>query len=167
MFNNLIPTIKYMLVTLQHKAYVFRAGLWSKAPLWNLVIHDWTKFTPSEAPYYGRQLHGDRGDNIGFIQAWNHHQNSSKHHWEWWIPHSGHIRGDWPDGVPLPMPEKYVREMVADWFGASRQFTGSYPESMANWVWWEKNEERIKLHPDTKALLLKVLRETFAAKNGN
>jgi hypothetical protein len=43
------------------------------------------------------------------------------------------------------MPEIYVREMVADWWGASRAYTGSW--DMSDWL--TKNLPRIekKLHP--------------------
>lgn len=46
---------------------------------------------------------------------------------------------------PMPMPERYVREMVADWMGASRAYTGSW--DMVDWL--EKNLPRMDLHPVT------------------
>lgn len=48
--NNFIPTLKYMSLTMVHKWYVFLAGLKTGAPIWRLIIHDWSKFTPAEAP---------------------------------------------------------------------------------------------------------------------
>ena len=40
---------------------------------------------------------------------------------------------------PIPMPEKYAREMVADWAGAGRAITGKW-ETLE---WYEKNQEKI------------------------
>lgn len=114
------PTLKYAWLTAKHKWFVFLAGLRTGAPLWNLLLHDWHKFLPAELPHYGRQFFGAADDPVGFSQAWNHHQKLGKHHPEYWVMVSGHTRGGFPDGSPLPMPERYVREMLADWMGASR-----------------------------------------------
>lgn len=157
----MLPTLKYVWLTCKHKWFVFRAGLRTGAPVWRLVIHDWSKFTPQEAPYYGRQFFGDKGDPLGFSYAWNHHQKVNKHHWEYWIPTTGHNRGGYGDGEPLPMPEKYAREMVADWLGASRAYEGSWPASREAWPWLRENLHKIKLHPETRAHVENALAAAF------
>ena len=154
-------TLQYIWLTIKHKWHVFRAGLKTKAPIWNLIIHDWSKFTPAEAPHYGRQFFGPADDPIGFSMAWLHHQNLNPHHWEYWIPRTGHNRGGYQDGEPLPMPERYVREMVADWLGASRAYEGSYPENILRWKWLNDNWDKIIIHSETRDKLRKVLREYF------
>lgn len=51
-----------------------------------------------------------------------------------------------PDPLVLPMPERYVREMVADWSGAGRaQGHGSDPRP-----WYRKNRDKMVLHPATR-----------------
>lgn len=156
----MVPTLKYAWLTLKHKWFVFRAGLRTKAPLWRLIIHDWSKFTPSELPRYGRQFFGaaDRPDE--FIAAWIHHQNHNPHHWEYWIPRTGHNRCSppHPDNQPVPMPEWAVREMVADWIGASRAYSGEWPVP-GNWPWLEKNGRKPVLHLDTRLMVDRVLQE--------
>lgn len=159
--HNLVPMLRYIWLTLKHKRYVWVAGAWTGAPLWNLLIHDLSKFTPAEAPHYGRQFFGDKSDPLGFARAWNHHQKANPHHWEYWIPHSGHDRSGYLGGTPLPMPERYVREMVADWFGASRAYEGRYPTSLQEWPWLQQNFWKIDLHPETRTLALRVLQEAF------
>lgn len=151
--NNLKPTLRYLWLTLKHKAYVFQAGLWTGAPLWRLIIHDWTRFTPSEAPHYGRQFFGDKGDPLGFAYACLHHQRCNPHHWEYWVPASGR--------EPLPMPEWAVREMVADWLGTSRAYEGSWPTSREDWPWLKANLDKINLHPDTRKLVDLTLMRVF------
>ncbi len=160
---NTVPTFKYIWLTVKHKAFVLRAGLRTRAPIWRLLIHDWSKFTRAEAPHYGRQFFGDQGDPLGFSYAWLHHQRNNPHHWEYWIPITGHNRGGYGDLEPLPMPEWAIREMVADWLGASRAYEGCWPKTPQTWPWLSKNLGKIKerMHPETSKMLDRVLAETF------
>lgn len=146
--------MNYLRLTLRHKWYVFLACLEMRVPLWRALIHDWSKFTPAELPHYDRQFFGDKGDPRGFARAWLHHQNHNPHHWEHWITRSDHSHGE-SDAVNgcLAMPETYVREMIADWMGASRAYTGSWDMSQ----WLEENLPRMKLHPDTREKVTELL----------
>ena len=146
-----------MWATCKHKWFVFLAGLRTKTPIWQLIVHDLSKFTPTEAPGYGTQFFGKHDDPLGFSYAWNHHQKVNKHHWEHWVMVSGHARGGYPDGSPLPMPERYAREMVADWLGAARAYEGRWPTTLKDWKWFNNNFEKIKVHKDTRFLLLCIL----------
>ena len=157
----MIPILKYLWLTIKHKCFVFLAGLKTKTPLYLLIIHDWSKFTFAEAPHYGRQFFGTADDSLGFSNAWNHHQKINKHHWEYWVMVSGHNRGGYLDGSALPMPEKYAREMVADWMGASRAYEGKWPQSLETWGWFQNNFAKINIHPETRVLILKILQEVF------
>ncbi|MBY3433248.1 hypothetical protein HFN89_03600 [Rhizobium laguerreae] len=157
------PKIRYMLKTLHHKWFVFRFGLRTKAPLWRLVIHDWSKFTPGELSAYANHLFGTAKDEIGFAQAWNHHSKTHRHHWEWWIPLTAHSKSSIPAGEPLPMAEWAVREMVADWLGAERSYNKFTPTSLQGWKWYNAARRGMRFHPDTALLLDRVLAEYFAA----
>lgn len=153
----MIPILKYLWLTIKHKCFVFRAGLKTKAPLWRLVIHDLSKFTPAEAPHYARQYFGDAGDPDGYASGWLHHIHHNPHHWEHWVSIPSHCY-DHADLLPLPMPEWAVREMVADWMGASRAYEGHWPDPI-NWTWLINNRAKMLLHPTTNHLLDKVLSE--------
>lgn len=169
--QNVVPTLQYVWLTVKHKAFVFRAGLKTRAPLVRLIIHDLSKFSPAEAPHYGRQFFGDKSDPDGFAAAWLHHQNRNPHHWEYWISRTTHTRstltsqGSKHEGGEkiLPMPEWAVREMVADWMGASRAYGGSWPETVGGWNWLNDNWFKIssRLHPATVQIVENVLREVF------
>lgn len=89
--NNLRPCLMFLWVTLKHKYFVFVAGLRTGAPLWRLVIHDWSKFLPSEAWHYGRQFYGDASEPQAFNRAWLLHQNRHPHHWEYWLPRTSGV----------------------------------------------------------------------------
>lgn len=138
----------YFWLTVKHRWFVLLAGIRVGAPIWRLLIHDWTKFLPCELPHYQRQFFGKADDPAGFIGCWVHHQNSNPHHWEYWVPRTGHNRCNPPyrDNEPIPMPFWAVKEMVADWVGAGRAYEKKWPD-MRNWTWFEKNRHKMKLHP--------------------
>ena len=149
--------MRYFLTTLRHKYFVLLAGLrLGGIPLLRLITHDWHKFTPAELPHYNRQFFGDKGDPVGFAMAWLHHMNFAPHHWEYWALRSDHSKGG--SGAIngyLPMPETYVREMVADWCAAAR----TYGDSLDIQPWLNKNYHKMRLHPCTVDRLEMVLAE--------
>lgn len=143
--------IKFLKSLLWHKWYVFLAGLKTGVPLWRLIVHDWQKFTPQEFPYYARHFFGvddeyknnetmeafqkygvveaapfGHFEDERFALAWLHHENTAPHHWGYWIARSGKYQ------KPLPMPETYIREMIADWMGAERAYGGTW--NMEKWL---------------------------------
>ena len=135
-----------------HKWYVLVSGLKVGVPFWNLVVHDFSKFMPFEAKGYVRRFYGD-GDLEAWSHAWNHHQKNNPHHWEYWVMT--------PNGLALEMPDKYAREMFADWLGASKGYGGSWPESINKWEWWQRNFKKINLHPKTRTKVLRIATDYF------
>ena len=53
--------IRYLSYVIRHKWWVLVAGLRTKAPLWRLLIHDWSKFTPAEWTPYVRSFYTKPG----------------------------------------------------------------------------------------------------------
>ena len=43
----------------RHKWFVFLAGIKTSAPLWRLIIHDWSKLTPAEWSPYVEMFYGE------------------------------------------------------------------------------------------------------------
>ena len=56
------------------------------------------------------------------------------------------------------MPEWAVREMMADWLGAGRAYNGRWPD-VHNWMWLSANLPKIRVHQETRNLIIKVLSE--------
>lgn len=143
-------TTRHFLATIKHKWYVLLAGRKLprkyKVSWYRLIIHDWSKFTLAEAPYYGRHFFGDKKNPDGFGRAWLHHANTNPHHWQYWILQTNKI---------LPMPKKFIHEMVADWMGAGRSYQGSW--DMGGWL--VNNLGKIELEDNTKEYLYKLLEE--------
>jgi len=128
-------------------------------PLWIGIVHDWTKYLPIEWGAYVRQFFNSDGtdrkvrDSTGaydpakqeeeFRIAWTHHERL-KHHWQAWV-----CIGDRGTLEPIPIPEVYVREMIADWIGAGIAYSGK-----ANPIgWYEANKDKMIFHPQTTILI--------------
>jgi len=156
---------RYAWLTTKHKWFVFIAGRYTGISLWRALTHDLSKYGPSELFAYGRQFFGDRADPLGFSYAWLHHQRVNKHHWEAWIPITGHNRGGHKDLEPLPMPEMYMREMVADWLGASRAYEGRWPQDLDSWTWWTDNDSFVRIDPETKASVFLIVIRALSSMN--
>ena len=139
------PHLRYARYVARHKWFVFRAGLRVGAPLWRLLIHDWSKLTPAEWTPYVRSFYGSQGRTpevrAAFDRAWLHHQHRNPHHWQHWL-----LREDDGDTNVLPMPPKLAREMVADWMGAGRAITGRWAAA----EWYVQNAHRIVLADETR-----------------
>lgn len=173
--------IKYLYSLLRHKYYVLLAGLkMGKISIWRLVWHDASKFLPIEFfpyarhffgfypsmeskiwlrhdyPYKGRTKHSVKKD---YDRAWNYHQNHNKHHFQYWI-----LINDEDGTYPLEMPDVYVREMIADWLGASRAYTGSY--NLATWLNNYMNPYCERMHKRTIDKIYKVLHEIGYVDSG-
>lgn len=137
---------EYLKYVLRHKWFVFIAGLKVGAPIWQLIIHDWSKFLPSEWTPYAKTFYAPDGSSEykkhpKFDAAWNHHQNRNKHHWQYWI-----LRRDDGGEICLPIPRRYLLEMVADWMGAGRAITGDWDVA----GWYNKNKDKIRLEVQTR-----------------
>lgn len=160
--NNIIPSLKYLWTTIKHKFFVFIIGITLDVSIYRLLKHDISKLSYKELPHYGRQFFGDKSQPDKFIKAWIHHQNHNDHHWEFFIPRTGHNRCDpsYPDNTPVEMPEYCVREMIADWIGASRTYEGKWPE-LHNWKWYNENFDKVRVHPKTKNLIINLLKENL------
>jgi uncharacterized protein DUF5662 len=139
---------------LTHKRWVFKACRHWKVPLWRALIHDWHKFLPSEWFPYSRTFYCSDGtkcyqESLEFAYAWNLHQKRARHHWQFWL-----ITWDRGNTIPLEMPETYVREMVADWWGAGRSYAGPDHDLPG---WFVERQHIITLHPNTETLVRELL----------
>ena len=148
---------QYARYIIRHKYFVFIAGRMAGVPVLRLLIHDWTKLLPCEWFPYTQYFYGnfpkqkDTEYAAAFERAWLHHIHWNKHHWQYWLliddPSSGQQM------KALEMPEKYVREMVVDWFGAGKAIMHSWDIS----DWWEKHKAGIILHPQTQTRVEQLL----------
>lgn len=148
--------LAYLRYVLRHKWNVLQASKLVGVPLWQALVHDASKFLPEEWTPYVQCFYAPDGskryvESREFTNAWNLHQKRNLHHWQAFV-----VMMDNGSVFPIPMPGKYVREMVADWVGANIAITGGN-----NVVeWYCKNWRKMNLHPDTR-LQVENLLERF------
>lgn len=130
--------MRYFLQILHHKWFVLLAGLRTGAPLWRLVVHDWSKFLPSEFGPYRRRFTGPDDDREGFEAAWRLHISRNPHH-------AGYWKG-------APMPWWALLEMVADWMAACRSYEGHWPVP-GEWRWVQDHWDGLDIHPRSRVYL--------------
>ena len=137
----------------------FACGLYRQG-----IVHDLSKYSPSEFLVSVRYFQGDRSpymkekELFGYSQGWLHHKGRNKHHWEYWYDM---IDGNW---IPLPVPYKYLVEMVCDRVAACKVYQKEkYTQSSALEYYLSRND-RLYMHPDTAEQLEAILREI--AQNG-
>lgn len=154
--------LKQLRSLLTHKWLVFLAGRWVGVPIWRLLIHDWSKFSPTEFGRYSRYKFGG-GSTEEWAIGWLHHQHNEPHHPEFYIL-VWHGNLDFYDKVGkkladyvtiLPMPQTYVREMVADMHATSKEVTGSWDISK----WLNAVGPTTFFHDETITLIDKVMKE--------
>jgi hypothetical protein len=154
---------KYLNYVIRHKWFVYQACRKCGVGLWQSIIHDWHKFLPGEWFPYVEYFYGEwrvRAEKLGsdsgifncFDLAWNAHQKRGKHHWQHWLLTNDSSE---PKHQALPMPEKYAREMVADWWGAGRAITGNWDAPS----WYERNKSNILIHPQTRHFVESLLED--------
>lgn len=137
----MIADLKYFWYLVKHKWFVYRAGRRMGCDHIQLILHDLTKFSRDEwTPYVNRFFRG-KDDKRNFYRALMHHYENNPHHWNFWL--------DPITNKPNDMPTYFIREMIADWMGASRVKTGSYDIC----GWYKSNQTKMKLHPITRIVV--------------
>lgn len=140
----------------RHKLIVmdgcFRVGLFRQG-----LLHDLSKYSPTEFLVGARYYQGDRSPNnaeredIGYSSAWLHHKGRNKHHYEYWIDYSARdIEGGM---APAPMPTRYVVEMFMDRVAACKVYHGASYSDQDPLRYYKLSKTPPPLHKKTKRLL--------------
>lgn len=135
----------------------FRIGLYKQG-----ILHDLSKYSPAEFLVGVKYYQGDRSPNNaerevkGYSSAWLHHKGRNKHHYEYWVDYSSQSGGDL--FIPVPMPPKYLAEMVMDRIAASKVYKGKDYTDDAPLSYYLSGKDKIPIHPQTAETLEKILR---------
>lgn len=138
---------------MNHKINVF-VECWKEGLYIQGIFHDMSKFAPQEfIPYALKFYSNQKSESIElrWQKAWLHHQNYNKHHWEYWIVNRSTREA-------LPMPRKYLIEMVCDWRSFSRKWGRSAKKS--NLLERMMKSDSIILHPVTRKELEDYIKES-------
>jgi len=158
------PYWHYLKGLIKHKYWVFIYCLKLKVPLYLALFHDLSKFSIKEFFPYVHNFYNPDGnkkqvrDASGaydtnkqsqeFKIAWINHQRN-KHHWQSWCN-----IGDTGIITAVDIPEKYIREMIADWCGAGMSFSGIATPN----AWYNINKNNLVMTEKSRLLLEKILK---------
>jgi hypothetical protein len=139
----------------------FRAGI-----PWRGLMHDLSKYSPSEfwvgAKYYQGNRSPNEGerDAYGYSLAWMHHKGRNRHHFEYWSDYNPATR----TVCPVKMPIRFVIEMFCDRVAASKIYQKTRYTDRSALDYFLNGKSRRAIHPETSALLETLL--TMLAEKG-
>lgn len=147
--------------TIQHhrrlvRQHCFQIGLYRQG-----LMHDLSKYSPVEFRVGAKYFQGTQSPNNierrekGYSSAWLHHKGRNKHHLEYWIDYDVH--GD-HKMCGMKMPARYVAEMFCDRLAASKVYRGDQYRETDPIEYYEHSRDHYIIHPETAALLEKLLR---------
>ena len=142
----------------KHKLLVldgcFKVGLYRQG-----LTHDLSKYSPTEFFRGVHYFQGTRSPNTaereekGYSEAWMHHKGRNKHHYEYWTDLNRETRRY----ESVPMPRKYLVEMVMDRRAACIVYQGKDYQPGSALTYLEKSIERNLMHPETQRQLIYIL----------
>ncbi len=158
--------IAYGKYVIRHKWFVM-LSCFGEGLFWRGLVHDLSKFRPSEWFPYARYFYNKDGtsrmaktedgfykhtdaEDHGLDFAWLLHQKRNRHHWQFWL-----LPADDGGTNILCMGKNDRVEMVCDWVGAGRA------QGVDNWAspspWYEINKGKIQLHAKTREAVMWAL----------
>ena len=149
----------YHFVTITRHRWLVRQGCFRVGLYWQGLTHDLSKYSPTEFRVGVKYFQGDKSPNgaerndKGFSEAWMHHKGRNKHHYEYWTDMSPVTRNY--DAVP--MPRKYLVEMVMDRRAACMVYQGEKYSDGSALEYFMKSRERELMHPKTRMELEYIL----------
>lgn len=165
--------------TITYHKYLVMKGCFAVGLYKQGLLHDMSKYSPSEFLVGARYYQGTRSPNNaerekrGYSSAWLHHKGRNKHHYEYWIDYCADAsKKSSAVMMPAPMPDHYIAEMFMDRIAASKVYNGSAYTDKDPLIYYKKGAGKMKryLHPYTRKRLEKLLfmlaekgeKETFA-----
>ena len=152
---------KHFCTITRHKWIVmkncFRIGLYRQG-----LLHDLSKYSPAEFKTGVLYYQGTRSPNAaekeekGYSEAWLHHRGRNKHQFEYWTDVT--TAADHWQIVGVKMPVNYFAEMVMDRIAASKIYLGREYTDAAPYRYFSRSKDYLVMHPETKAMLERVLR---------
>ena len=125
----------------------FKVGLY-----WQGLTHDLSKYSPTEFSVGAKFYQGTRSPNaaerdlLGYSTAWMHHKGRNRHHYEYWTDMNPVTK----QYEPIPMPRKYLVEMVMDRRAACKVYRGKDYTDGSALNYFEKSRERTLMHECTR-----------------
>ena len=154
------------LKTINHHKWLVLQGCFRVGLYWQGICHDLSKYSPVEFGAGAKYYQGTRSPNTaeredkGYSEAWMHHKGRNRHHCEYWTDLNRETRVY----APIPMPRKYLAEMVMDRRAACMTYQGKDYRDDSALRYYERGLERNFRHEQTNRELEFLL--TMLAEKG-
>lgn len=134
---------------------------------WRGIKHDLSKYNPIEFFESARYWTGTHSPideakkNQGYSRAWLHHRGRNTHHWAYWAD-------NFSEGfIVHQMPKDDFVEMVCDFLGAGRAYSGDQFSYSNERSWWlnERNHGSKAMNPRNKLMLDIIFSDLEYASN--
>lgn len=150
---------KHFKTVAKHRHLVFVHCVKAGIP-WRGMVHDLSKFSPTEFIEGARFYLGDRSPTererevYGYSKAWMHHKGRNRHHFEYWTDYNIVSK----KLEPVKMPLVFVKEMFCDRVAAGKVYQGKNYTNDNPINYFLRGRARLTMHPETAELLEKWLR---------
>lgn len=145
--------------TITHHRWLVRQGCFRVGLYWRGLVHDLSKYSPTEFLIGAKYYQGDKSPNgeeravKGYSEAWMHHKGRNRHHYEYWTDMNRETRCY----ESVPMPRVYLVEMVMDRRAACKVYQKERYHSGAELEYFLPSRERALMHPQTRRELEYIL----------
>ena len=138
--------------TITHHRNLVMIGCFRMGIYWQGLTHDLSKYSPTEFLAGVRYFQGHRSPNAaeredkGYSEAWMHHKGRNRHHYEYWTDMSKATQ----NYEAVPMPRKFVAEMVADRIAACKVYEKENYTPGSALAYLNRSREKNLMHPQTR-----------------
>lgn len=149
--------VKHLITITKHKWKVFLLCYKCGIPFRGL-IHDLSKYSPTEFFESIKYYHGDRSPNgyakedKGYSESWLHHKGRNKHHHQYWYDYETFNQ------TPM-MPYKYVVEMICDDLAAGMTYNMKKWTNKTQLDYWMKRKDKYIMNDNLKDMLTEVYKQ--------
>ena len=150
----MIKAIKHFKTITKHRHLVikhaFHCGI-----LWRGLLHDLSKYSPSEFLVGAKFFQGIKSPNekerqlYGYSKAWLHHKGRNRHHFEYWNDYNPAKKRV----EPVAMPLVFVVEMLCDRIAASKVYQGENYSEKHPIEYFLRGKETRFIHKDTSDII--------------
>ena len=135
--------------TITHHKWLVLKGCFRVGLYWQGITHDLSKYSPTEFLVGAKYYQGVRSPNAaeredkGYSEAWMHHKGRNRHHFEYWTD----MNRETKRYASVPMPRKYLVEMIMDRRAACMVYQGSNYTQESPLKYFQKSPDREMMHP--------------------
>ncbi len=152
--------------TITKHRWLVRSGCFKVGLYWQGLTHDLSKYAPTEFKVGAKYYQGTRSPNAaereekGYSEAWMHHKGRNRHHYEYWTD----MNRETKIYESVPMPRKYLVEMVMDRIAACKTYQGKDYTPGSALAYFDRSREKSLMHPQIRQELAHIL--TMLAEEG-